>query len=105
MATIKSKWWGCHLTGVFPNDLASVPLMYMGIEEAIQERVRVHRDLPSPSIRICVRVERGLSRQELGEILGVSRQTIGRWERGERTPRGSLLAAYVKALRVLQESP
>ncbi len=33
------------------------------------------------------REERGIKRQELATLLGVSRNTLGLWERGERHPR------------------
>ena len=32
-----------------------------------------------------------LNQEQLGELIGVNKQTISRWERGERTPDGPLL--------------
>lgn len=33
-----------------------------------------------------LRTDRKISQKELGDILGVSQQTVGSWERGYRTP-------------------
>jgi DNA-binding XRE family transcriptional regulator len=58
--------------------------------------------LPSPQIRLALRVEAGLTQQDLADTIGVHRETVSRWERGSRTPRGRLLIAYVELLDELR---
>ena len=38
-----------------------------------------------------VRKASGYSQERLGELIGVNKQTMSRWERGERTPDAPLL--------------
>ena len=45
-----------------------------------------------------LREQRGISRQELAELMGVSRQTIYRWEHGERLPD---VLTFVRLTRLL----
>lgn len=52
-------------------------------------------------MRRALRVTAGLSAAELAASLGVTRQAVSKWERGERHPRGQHLVAYVNALDVL----
>lgn len=47
----------------------------------------------------------GLSQEQLAEALGVSRNTIGRWERGECDPGMDKLAELERTLARLQEGP
>ena len=46
-----------------------------------------------------VRRKRGLTQQELAEIIGVTKLTISRWERGERSPNAEMVFAVAKALQ------
>jgi transcriptional regulator with XRE-family HTH domain len=54
-------------------------------------------------MRRALRVDAGISAAELAQDLGVSRQAVAQWERGERTPRGKYLEAYVEALDALAD--
>lgn len=45
------------------------------------------------------RVYRGLSREDVARACGVSAQSVGAWERGQRTPSSAALAALVRVLR------
>lgn len=65
---------------------------------AVAERVRLRRRLPSPQMRRAIRISSGLSAAELAGLMGVTRQAVSKWERGDRTPRGSHLEAYVAVL-------
>jgi DNA-binding XRE family transcriptional regulator len=63
------------------------------------------RALPSPPIRLALRADAGLTQQDLADALGVHRETVSRWERGARSPRGRLLIAYVELLDELRSDP
>lgn len=65
---------------------------------AVVERMALRRRLPTPQMRRALRVSSGLSAAEVAVTLGVTRQAISRWERGEREPRGPQLSAYVAVL-------
>jgi DNA-binding XRE family transcriptional regulator len=61
------------------------------------------RRLPSPEMRRALRHGAGLSAAQLGEIVGVPRQTICRWELGQRNPSGRHFDNYIEALDALRE--
>lgn len=50
------------------------------------------------------RREKGLSQEQLAEALDVSRQTVSRWENGERVPASDNLARLSQVLGVPMES-
>ncbi len=54
--------------------------------------------LPSAPTREAIRLAAGLSRGQLAEVLGVTRQCVFNWESGRRTPRGDQLLRYHQAL-------
>ena len=47
-----------------------------------------------------LRLERGLSQEELAHRLGTSRQVVSRYESGARVPKISTVAAFARALEV-----
>lgn len=47
-----------------------------------------------------VRLARGLSQSRLAQMVGVSRQAIGQYESGERTPGGDVLVRLAQVLGV-----
>lgn len=51
----------------------------------------------------ALRIERGLSRQELANLIGVHYQTVGYLERGEYNPSLSLALKISKVLKVSVE--
>jgi DNA-binding transcriptional regulator YiaG len=65
---------------------------------AISAKIALRRRLPPPPMRRALRQAAGLSTLEVASCLGVTRQAVSQWERGERTPREELLAAYIDAL-------
>jgi transcriptional regulator with XRE-family HTH domain len=69
--------------------------------DCLLDKIRASRELPPPAVRRALRIASGLSEQDLAEPVGVSAVSIGRYERGLRTPRGRHLHAYVEVLRVL----
>ena len=47
-----------------------------------------------------LRKEKGLTQEELAEKVGVSRQTLGKWESGEVSPETENIVALAKALEI-----
>jgi transcriptional regulator with XRE-family HTH domain len=72
--------------------------------DRILERIRVHRELPTPERRIELRKAAGLSLQEVATAVGVSVTSVWYWERGQRHPSGKRLDAYLIALQTLDEA-
>ena len=71
------------------------------LERAITKRLML-RKLPTPALRRLLREQLGLSQQTLAEAVGVTRETISRWENGEREPtRGDHAERYLEALEYL----
>ena len=64
------------------------------------ERSRVRHLLCSGGAR-AIRESAGASQQEFADELGVDVATIGRWESGQRSPRGELADRYGQLLDVL----
>ena len=61
--------------------------------------------LPGAPRRRHIREEAGLSQADMAKGLGVTRATISRWERGDRTPSAARLVAYETLLaRLARES-
>jgi DNA-binding transcriptional regulator YiaG len=58
--------------------------------------------LPTPSRRRSIRERAGATQAELATALGVSKQALERWERGDAKPRGRHAAAYVLLLEELE---
>ncbi|MFZ5770512.1 MAG: helix-turn-helix domain-containing protein [Thermodesulfobacteriota bacterium] len=48
----------------------------------------------TPERVLQLRLQHGISQEELGKWLGVSGTTIGRWESGQSSPRGLNLARF-----------
>ncbi len=68
--------------------------------QAFADRLRARRDLPPPAVRRALRGDKA-SQGEIARALGVSTACVSRWESGTRTPRGELLLAYLRVLRLL----
>ena len=47
-----------------------------------------------------IRVLRGISRSQAAKAIGVSKQTIGRWERGDSEPTRQYLVSMAQAYHV-----
>lgn len=62
------------------------------------------RQLPAPPERRRIRVQAGVSQEELAEVVGVQRASLTRWELGTRHPRGRLAERYAYALQRLSEA-
>lgn len=82
-----------------------VPVTDRAPESATEEvlaRAHAFRERPTPELCRAIRRAKGRSLEEVGAALGVTGVTVGRWEKGERTPRGELLVRYVNFLRRLE---
>jgi excisionase family DNA binding protein len=71
---------------------------------AIQRKVKAFRELPSPEMCRAIRREAGITQVDIARSLepAVTRETVSRWETGDRRPRGEHLVQYVESLRSLQ---
>ena len=57
-----------------------------------------------PALGRRLRLQCGLSQRDVGDVVGVNRVEICRWERGSRTPKGARLVRYRRLLvRLAQE--
>lgn len=72
--------------------------------EALNRKTEALRGLPSPAMRRAIREAAGASQEDVGQAVGVHRETVSRWERGLRRPRGEQLVSYVELLDRLREN-
>ena len=74
------------------------------LERAITRTLAL-RKLPPLTTRRLIREQAGVSQQALAETVGVSRESISRWEIGNRQPKhGDHAERYLKALEYLANS-
>lgn len=66
------------------------------------DEVRSARRLPDRRAARGIRVAAGVSQARLAQELGVHRNTVIRWETGERQPRGAARAKYAELLERLR---
>jgi transcriptional regulator with XRE-family HTH domain len=62
---------------------------------------RKRRSLPAPDVRRLLRLNAGLTQDDVAEIVGVVRPAVTRWESGARTPVGRPALAYAELLERL----
>jgi transcriptional regulator with XRE-family HTH domain len=73
--------------------------------ETIIARGRARRALRAdPAYARLVRLRAGLTQAEVGELLGVDRSAVARWEAGTRMPQGSLIDRYRDLLANLERA-
>lgn len=72
------------------------------IPAPIAAKMHARRALPAPAMCRAIRVSAGLTQADVAEILGVSRETVARWELGTRAPRGEILLRYLDLLDTLR---
>ena len=75
----------------------------MALTEEVLEKVRVRQSLPSPAARRAIRAASGLSQSDIAGQVGVSTETISRWEAGSVTPQHRHLVTYVEVLHELRD--
>jgi DNA-binding transcriptional regulator YiaG len=59
--------------------------------------------LPCPETRAALRRAFGITQIALAKALGVSRQTVRAWEKGEKEPAGDNRQRYSELLRAWQD--
>jgi transcriptional regulator with XRE-family HTH domain len=69
---------------------------------AIRNTIEALR-LPAPLVRRALRLAAGMTLAEVGEVVGVTRSAVSRWERDARQPRGDRRLRYAAVLRELRE--
>jgi DNA-binding transcriptional regulator YiaG len=67
------------------------------------DRLRAEQSLPAPAERKSVREGAGVSKRAIALELDVSPMTIGRWESGDRHPRGDMAVRYGELLTELSK--
>lgn len=72
--------------------------------EELARRVEARQELPSPPVRRALRKAAGVSLGDVASAIGVTRQAVGLWEAGARTPRGANLDLYVEVLRTFRRA-
>lgn len=72
--------------------------------DRLRARIRVVQALPPVEKRVELREQAGLSRADLAAAIGVTAGAVWLWEKGKRQPSGPLLAKYVEALGLLEET-
>lgn len=70
---------------------------------SIVDEVRVAKSLPAPPVARAIRKAAGVSQQRLADELGARRNTVSRWENGERKPSARYRAKYAELLRDLSQ--
>jgi DNA-binding transcriptional regulator YiaG len=70
------------------------------VDEKLEE-ARLRRTLPSPEIAQLIRRTAGLSRQDVADLLAVSRWSVMRWEEGIASPTPRVAPAYARLLERL----
>ncbi len=79
---------------------ATVTLMRLSLVQLLERKTAIRR-LPDPEVRRLLRIRAGITQAELAAALDVSRPAVCRWERGQRSPTGERLEAYLEALERL----
>lgn len=73
----------------------------MNPASTVVAEAQARRRLPPPERRRAIRVATKTSLGAIGRDVGVSRQAVTLWERGECEPRGERLVRYVELLEEL----
>jgi transcriptional regulator with XRE-family HTH domain len=77
----------------------------MADEEVAAGRLVLAAQLPPPAARRQLREAQGLTRPQVAELVGVSKEAIRLWESGEHEPAGDNRAAYTELLTRWQSGP
>jgi transcriptional regulator with XRE-family HTH domain len=64
----------------------------------ILEKRRARKRLPDPEMCVLVRKRAGFTQRDVALVLRVDPATVSRWESGDRNPRPSQLAGYLRLL-------
>lgn len=61
---------------------------------------RIRPKVPVPAYLALWRKSKGLTQEELADILGTTKSNISRWENDKRAPDNGVMGAYAEALKV-----
>lgn len=75
------------------------------LSDTLIQKLRSKRTLPPPDFCRDVRIAAGASQADIAEALGVHRETVSRWERGERKPNEEHRGRYLAILEELRKIP
>lgn len=70
--------------------------------DALVEEARRHAAMPGPAERRRLRIAAGLSRAQVAQAVGTTRQTVANWETGDTAPRPPARERYLRLLEGLQ---
>lgn len=73
------------------------------LSDTLIQTLRTRKALPTPAICRHIRISAGVSQELAAREVGVHRETISRWERGERRPSDQHLARYLTLLEELSK--
>ena len=100
-------WWICDQCGhEWHTRIENRALRHSGCRKCYRERSRKRKEL-APIIGERIKEARQnaeMSARELAEILGVHREQVNRWERGENSPRDDVLKRMADLLHVSMHS-
>ena len=77
--------------------------MKQTLTDVLERAAQRHVALPSPPMRRALRLDNGLTQDDLAAVVGTDRATIARYESGTREPRGEARSEYARALAALAE--
>jgi transcriptional regulator with XRE-family HTH domain len=70
----------------------------------LEVKVQALAALPTPPARKALRQAAGVTMADVAAVVGVSRQAVSQWERGEARPAGEHLHAYLELLAMFKRS-
>ena len=73
------------------------------LDQALR-RVELRRALPDPARIRLIRQAAGLTQAEVGAAVGVTQETVSKWESGDATPSNVRLAALIDVLLALVDA-
>lgn len=70
--------------------------------DGLRKQIADRRELPTPGVCRALRQASGLSAADVARALGLTRQAVTAWERGERRPSAVNCDGYLRVLRMLE---
>jgi DNA-binding XRE family transcriptional regulator len=89
---------------VFQTPWYVPPITYVTTMEDVEDWVRARAKLPPPPVRRALREGAGVKQEDVANVIGVTRETVSRWESGERGVHRRHVVAYVELLEFLRRT-